>query len=169
MTVRGNDTKFVNNNNKEVYYWDDFTHLCRHSLNTLIQNSVVLIFSGIREKCSFNFSDFSGNPETFFSFPSFSGPNLKMLCKIAVIQHSLDQSGLPHDIRSDKLTHLSIKYSLYTQFAFYCYSDCTELGITNYSFFSHCLFKIKSRESSILLHNQQINAWSFLQQYVFVA
>ncbi|KAI4876761.1 hypothetical protein NFI96_002805 [Prochilodus magdalenae] len=26
-------------------------------------------------------------------------PDLKTLCKIAVIQFSLDQSGLPHDIR----------------------------------------------------------------------
>ncbi|MEQ2227730.1 kelch domain-containing protein 3 [Ilyodon furcidens] len=26
-------------------------------------------------------------------------PNLKTLCKIAVIQYSLEQSGLPHDIR----------------------------------------------------------------------
>ncbi|KAI3363048.1 hypothetical protein L3Q82_011708 [Scortum barcoo] len=29
-------------------------------------------------------------------------PNLKTLCKIAVIQYSLEQSGLPHDIRSTK-------------------------------------------------------------------
>ncbi|KAF3842309.1 hypothetical protein F7725_024260 [Dissostichus mawsoni] len=27
-------------------------------------------------------------------------PNLKTLCKIAVIQYSLEHSGLPHDIRS---------------------------------------------------------------------
>ncbi|KAI9533667.1 kelch domain-containing protein 3 [Dissostichus eleginoides] len=26
-------------------------------------------------------------------------PNLKTLCKIAVIQYSLEHSGLPHDIR----------------------------------------------------------------------
>lgn len=31
-----------------------------------------------------------------------SGPNLKTLCKLAVIQYSLEQSGLPHDVRSDK-------------------------------------------------------------------
>lgn len=35
-------------------------------------------------------------------FLFFSGPNLKTLCKIAVIQYSLEQSGLPHDIRSDQ-------------------------------------------------------------------
>lgn len=29
----------------------------------------------------------------------FTGPSLKTLCKLAVIQYSLDQSCLPHDIR----------------------------------------------------------------------
>ena len=38
--------------------------------------------------------------DSYFLF--FSGPNLKTLCKIAVIQYSLEQSGLPHDIRSDE-------------------------------------------------------------------
>lgn len=28
-----------------------------------------------------------------------TGPSLKTLCKLAVIQYSLDQSCLPHDIR----------------------------------------------------------------------
>lgn len=39
---------------------------------------------------------------THYTFSSFPGPNLKTLCKIAVIQYSLEQSGLPHDIRSDE-------------------------------------------------------------------
>lgn len=37
--------------------------------------------------------------------PLSTGPSLKTLCKLAVIQYSLDQSCLPHDIRYCVLTH----------------------------------------------------------------
>lgn len=36
--------------------------------------------------------------------PLSTGPSLKTLCKLAVIQYSLDQSCLPHDIRYCVLT-----------------------------------------------------------------
>lgn len=36
---------------------------------------------------------------------------MKTLCKIAVIQYSLEQSGLPHDIRSGKSSSYQTPYT----------------------------------------------------------
>lgn len=39
------------------------------------------------------------HPSIVSNCPLSTGPSLKTLCKLAVIQYSLDQSCLPHDIR----------------------------------------------------------------------